>query len=239
MPRPPLRTCTTLFCASSIIRVPANTAGESPANSAISRLLTALAHGYLDLSELTATYKLDGHGTTDPVSSKQYEQVVCVLDRLPVQRGEDIAHYEAAAVRRTAVLGILSQPVRLPDGQSPAPLGEAEALSVGEPHRLAQDAEVTALDRALLRERPRGTPGYVGRDGERRPAPPTRNQDAEYVSPRVDEWSSRETGVRRRVGLDVTFQPRSAPGADRASDGAYHPERGPGSLAARGAAHCQ
>src|SRR5215218_5323800 len=194
-------------------------------------LLTALAYSYLDLRELAATHEPDGHGTTDSVSGQQQQKVVGVLDRLSVKRSQDVAYDEAATPCGTAVLNAYDQ-------QS-APLREAEPLSVREAHRLAQDAEVSALDGAPLRERPCGTPGQVCRYGERRAASPARDQDAQYVPPHVDERSSRETGIRHRVGLDVTFQPRSPPGAYRTSDGANHAKGGPRSLAARVAAHGQ
>ena len=87
-------------------------------------------------------------GTALPTLSpaKQHEQVVRVLDGLAVQSREDVAYDEATTPRGTAVL--------YANDQQSAPLREAKPLSIGEAHRLAQDAEVSALDGAPLRERP-------------------------------------------------------------------------------------
>src|SRR5918997_642156 len=170
MPRPPLRTWTTLLWALSIIRAPARTAGEFPANSAMGVLLTALADGDLDVGELPAAHELDGHGAPHPLAREEREQVVGILDGLVVHGGQYVAHDQAAATCGATVLD--------PDDQQTSLLGQTKALPVGEAHRLAQDAEVPALERAPLREGVRGAPGHVRRDGERRPASPAGDQDA-------------------------------------------------------------
>jgi hypothetical protein len=72
---------------------------------------------------------------------------------------EDVAYDEAAAPRGAAVLD--------PDDQEAAPLREPEPLPVGELNRLAEDAEVAALDGAPLLDRPRDAPGQLSGDRER------------------------------------------------------------------------
>src|SRR5215218_2328035 len=112
----------TLLCASSIIRAPARTADEPPDNSAISRLLAALANGDLDLSKLAAPHELDRHGPPNPLTGEQHEQVVCVLDGLAVQRRKDVPDYEATTPSGAAFLDA--------DDEQSAPLRQPEMLTV-------------------------------------------------------------------------------------------------------------
>src|SRR5918995_177931 len=67
-------------------------------------LLTALADGDLQLLELAPADHLDRDLLSDPIAGEQHQQVLGVLDRLAVQRREDVAYDEAAAPRGAAVL---------------------------------------------------------------------------------------------------------------------------------------
>src|SRR3712207_3614684 len=92
--------------------------------------------------QLAAADHLDRDLPADPIAREQDQQVLCVLDRLAVEGGDDVAYDEAAAAGGAAVLD--------PDHQETSPLGEPEPLPVRELDRLAQDAEVAALDGAPL-----------------------------------------------------------------------------------------
>src|SRR5918998_1986727 len=185
-PRPPLRTSTTLLRASCTISAPADEAAratDSFSDPAIPNPLPALADGDVQLSGLAAPDHPDGHGAPDPLTREQGEQVVGVLDRPSVQGRDYIPDHEAAAVRRA--------PVFDPDHQQAALLGVVRLSSVGEAHRLAQDAEVAPLHGAPLLEHAGDAPGKVRRDRERRPASPAGDHDPDDVPVHVHQRPAR------------------------------------------------
>src|SRR3712207_3141886 len=116
-------------------------------------LLPALADGYLQRLELAAADHLGRHLPTDPLSGEQYQQVLGILDRLAVERRQDVTDYEATSPGGATLLD--------PDDQEAAPLRETEPLPIGQSHRLAQDAQIAALDGASLFEGAGDPPGQL------------------------------------------------------------------------------
>src|SRR5581483_3990899 len=142
-PRPCTSTCATLGATPSMT---STTASDKPAKATGRANLTALANRDLHRHRLPAADDLDRHLLADALAREEAQQVVGVARRMPVQLDDHVAQQQAALRGRAVLLHVHDQEAR-------------HIRRAGQPHRLAADADVAALGRAVLAQRLGYAPG--------------------------------------------------------------------------------
>src|SRR5690349_13436805 len=122
----------------------------------VALVLAPFADGDLDGLAGAATDHVDGHRLADAVAAEQRLEIVGVAERLAFEADEDVAEQQAAL--RGGAVGFHADDHQADLARPPG------ALAFGQLHRLAADAQVAALDRAVLRQALGVAPGDGRRD---------------------------------------------------------------------------
>src|SRR6266566_8078207 len=176
------------------------------------RVLKLFTLSYRDLERLqgVTTDNVYGNSFAHPISCQEYLEVLRIVDRVTIECDQDITEHESTFFSGAILVHFDDEQAMLL--RLPGP------LSVRQADQLAANAQVAALDVTLLDQGIGDVFGNVHGDSQCNTVDQSSGQNADDGPLHIDERPSRETGVGRCIGADVTFESYSSAGAQRPSD---------------------
>src|SRR2546421_732637 len=181
------------------------------------RLAPGLPYRHLELLELAGPDDLDGWRGADLDLPKPHIQVLQALGDGAVQGHQRVALHQPGLVGRTLWLDR--------DDQQATVLIDPSLDGVGQRHFLGADPEIGPLDASLGAQARPPPLGDTHRDRPSVAAAEAPAVHADRAAVDIDERTTAETRVERRVGLDQVLDLAPAPSAPGRGDGADGAER--------------